>query len=367
MDVRARGWQLVEVRLVRFAILSWAVGGLLAGGPVRAGLVFNFTSDPGTPQTVLDGFALAANRWSAALVNDITVNIAIGYLPLGSGVLGDTGIEQVQQPYAAVTAALNAGSTSADDTSAYSHLQSGPTYSRLVNHTSDNPNGANSATAYVNSLTPVTMTRANAKTLGLLPASTATDATIHFNSNLPYDFDSSNGVTAGQYDFTTLAAHEIGHALGFISGVDDIERAAGANLASQLPSTILDLFRFSAASVAAGPGYIDTAADGRDKYFSVDGGTTVLTPFASGAIYGTGAQASHWKEFLFAGYLMDPQLFPGIQRQIGNTDLRAFDVMGYTRAGVPEPGSGGLLTLGLLLWRGYSRRGRSADLRSGAL
>jgi hypothetical protein len=331
---------------------------LFAATTARANLTFNFTSDPGTPQSVVDGFTLAANRWSAALVNDITVNIAIGYLPLGSGALGETGIEQVQQPYAAVTAALSAGRTSADDASAYSHLQSGPTYSRLINHTSDNPNGANSATAYVNSLTPVTMTRANAKTLGLLPASSATDAAIRFNSNLPYDFDPSNGVTAGQYDFTTLAAHEIGHALGFISGVDDIERAAGANLASQLPSSVLDLFRFSVASGAAGTGYIDTTADGRDKYFSVNGGTTALTPFASGAVYGTGAQASHWKEFLFAGYLMDPQLFPGIQRQIGNTDLRAFDVIGYTRGDVPEPGGGGLLTLGLLLWRCYSRRGR---------
>ena len=362
MDVPRRDWQVGQVRLVRFLMLLLAGGGFLAGRQARAGLLFNFLPDPGTPQYVVDGFTLAANRWSAVLANDITVNIAIGYLPLGSGILGDTGIEQVQQPYASVVAALNLSSTSAEDASAYSYLQNGPTYSRLVNHTSDNPNGPNSATPYVNSLSPVTMTRANAKTLNLLPASSEIDAAIHFNSALPFDFDPSNGVMAGQYDFTTMAAHEIGHALGFISGVDDIERAAGANPASQLPSSILDLFRFSAESLTAGTGFIDTTADGRNKYFSVAGGTTALTPFASGALYGTGSQASHWKEFLFAGYLMDPQLFPGIQRQISNTDLRAFDVIGYTRTDVPEPGSGALLALGLLLWRGWS-----AGLRSGAL
>jgi hypothetical protein len=81
-----------------------------------------------------------------------------------------------------------------------------------------------------------------------------------------------------------------------------------------------------------------------------------LTPFATGVVNGTGSEASHWREFLFAGYLMDPQLFPGVQRQISPTDRRAFDVIGYT---VPEPGVGTLLLLGLLTGRSVRRRARN--------
>src|SRR5207247_454253 len=118
------------------------------------------------PQYVIDAFSLATARWSAVLGDDITVNINFGYQSLPAGSLGQTANSYVHQDYSSVFGALNASATSADDFSAYSHLQSGPTYSRLINHTSDNPNGPNSATPYVNSLTPVFLTRANAKALG---------------------------------------------------------------------------------------------------------------------------------------------------------------------------------------------------------
>ncbi|MCU0782603.1 MAG: NF038122 family metalloprotease [Verrucomicrobia bacterium] len=324
----------------------------------RGNLAFNFLPDPGTPQYVMDGFAVAADRWSAVLVNDIVVNVIVGYLPLGSGVLGETGAPYVQQSYASVAAALNASATSADDALACAHLQSGPEYSRLINHTSDNPNGANSGTPYVNSLSPVYLTQANAKALDLLGPGAAADATVRFNSNLPFDFNPTDGTTSGQFDFVSVAAHELGHALGFVSAVDELEARNGGLATAQIPSTILDLFRYSANSLAAGAGFSDVTADGRDKFFSVDGGATSLARFATGVVYGSGYQARHWKEFTFVG-LMSPETFPGSQRQISNADLRAFDVMGYTRAGVPEPGSGALLLLGLLSANLFFRRSRN--------
>lgn len=49
------------------------------------------------------------------------------------------------------------------------------------------------------------------------------DGSITFNSKRTFDFDPSNGITAGQFDFVGTATHEIGHVLGFISGVDILD------------------------------------------------------------------------------------------------------------------------------------------------
>jgi hypothetical protein len=161
---------------------------------------------------------------------------------------------------------------------------------------------------------------------------------------LPFDFNPADGTTPGQYDFVTVAAHEIGHVLGFVSVVDQIEQSGGTIPGSQLPANILDLFRFSSSSLAVGPGVIDTTADPQTKFFSVDGGATSVAGFATGVLYGSGYQAGHWREFTFKG-LMDPQTFAGLQRAISSTDLMAFDVMGYRI--VPEPGTLALFALGL--------------------
>lgn len=328
----------------------------LAPGTGRATLTFNFTPDPGTPQNVIDGFTAAGAIWSAALLNDFTVNVNIGWQALPSGVIGQTTPSFIQQQYANVRSALVAGATTANDLQAYANLPAGPNYSRIINHTSDNPNGANSPVTYSHSLTPVSVTTANAKALGLLAPGGASDGAIIFSSNTPFDFDPSNGTTPGQYDFITLAAHEIGHALGFVSAVDVLDQAGGSLPAGQIPSRLMDLFRFSSQSFAVGPGVTDLAADTRTKFFSLNGGASSATPFASGVTYGTGYQASHWQEFQFGGYLMDPQLFPGVRRGISATDLRAFDVLGYR---IPEPGSGTLLAMACAL-AGFSRRRRTA-------
>jgi hypothetical protein len=335
---------------IRLAAQVLTICALVLVVPASANVAFNVTPDPGTPQYVIDAFSIATAEWSVALADDITVNINLSYQPLAPGSLGQTASSYVQEDYPSVVAALNASATSPDDASAYSHLQPGSTYSRLINHTTDSPNGTNSATPYVNSLAPVLLTRANAKALGFVGSGPGSDAVMQFNSSAPFDFNPSDGTTSGQFDFATIAAHEIGHALGFDSIVNRLEQIPST--ADQLPATILDLFRFSAASLAAGTDFIDNTADSSGKFFSVNGGATSVAPFANGAIYGSGYQADHWKEFSFTG-LMDPQSFPGLQRHIGAADLRAFDVIGYK---LPEPGAGAILGFALLLFRYLQKR-----------
>ena len=94
-----------------------------------------------------------------------------------------------------------------------------------------------------------------------------------------------------------------------------------------------------------GPGGRRHTADNRDKFFSVDGGTNAIALFANGIVLGDGRQASHWKDDLGIG-IMDPSVAFGERLDISQTDLRAFDVMGYTV--VPEPEIVTLLGLGLI-------------------
>jgi hypothetical protein len=334
----------VAVRLGAVAVFT------IAGEFRTSALQFTWNPDAGTPQQVVDGFQAAANLWSQVLFDDVTVNVNVGWQSLPTGVLGQTIGEFITADYASVSTALQATATSALDAGAYATLQGGNTYTRWVNHTSDNPNGANSPTPYTESLSPVWVVRANAKALGLLGASASPDATIRFNSNVPFDFDSSDGIPPGYYDFRTVAAHELGHMLGFITAVDQIAGAGGTLTGEQLPSSVFDLFRFSSDSAAQGLGVPDTTLDGRAKYFSADGGVSALAGLATGV---SGYQAGHWQEFTFRG-LMEPTVFTRTVRSISASDIAALDLIGYRS--VPEPSSAALGLAGLVVFFANRRR-----------
>ena len=209
----------------------------------------------------------------------------------------------------------------------------------------------------------VLTTKANFKALGfagLDQAFGATDATVTFNSTFAFDFDRSDGITAGQIDFETVALHELIHALGFVSTVDTVDFALSQGLAGTVQITALDLFRFrdvdlptTAAQFTSNPRSLlpSVASSFSD--------TQVAVPVSTGVSIGDGRQASHWKDNNLTGVLlgiMDPTLGSGLSVSISGADLRALDLIGWDP--VPEPATFVLFGSGLLFigWRRHRAR-----------
>ncbi|MDA7888754.1 NF038122 family metalloprotease, partial [Akkermansiaceae bacterium] len=306
----------------------------------------------------LAGFQDAAAIWENFLTDTMVVNLDIRFdgrnfdnSPMAPTTLGSALRVAEVHSYAAVKGALIADTLSANDATATSNLPAGSSLSFLTNDANtsavitDNNGSGNNNFLDVN--------RANAKALGLLSGNPAdNDASIAFNNSFSWDFDQSDGVGAGLQDFVGVATHEIGHALGFRSGVDAVDATHGAgpsaptDLNGLAVHTVLDLFRYSAA------GQLNYATGGA-PYYSIDGGATNLALFSTGSFNGDGRQASHWKDNLAIG-LLDPTANPpGQLNLLSQLDIDAIDAIGYDLNLIPEPSSAllALVALGATMRR----------------
>jgi hypothetical protein len=268
---------------------------------------------------------------------------------LATGVLGHTDIFYDPFDYTSVRAALVNDRLSVDDFSSTNALQPAPVFSMLINRTANNPDGVVSLTPYFDTglggpgqagpenNNTVRFPAANAKALGLLPDNpNLLDGKITFTTSPVFDFDRSNGIAANRIDFVGIATHEIGHVLGFASGVDILVSNGappGMNDNQQKFVTPLDLFRFTSRSIGpgGGVGVIDWTGDDTDKYFSVDGGLTPLANFSRGIALEEG----HWQDNLGIG-IMDPTAAGGELLKISEMDIRAMDAIGYNLVATPS-------------------------------
>ena len=218
-------------------------------------------------------------------------------------------------------------------------------------------------------------TRANFKALGFTGIDEQfgpSDATITFSTGFYFDFDNRDGVLPGHFDFETVAAHEIGHALGFVSSVDQVDALLDAGTTGVINPSILDLFRFEGGDSPANPQTTDDFLTfGRSL---LPGGVTQLDQIlegfggdaevllSTGVTQGDQQQASHLKDNRGLG-LLDPTLGRGETVAISDNDLRVLDLLGYDIV-VPEPATA-LLLAGRRLARGRAAVPAAAGLNCG--
>ncbi|HEX6187233.1 MAG TPA: NF038122 family metalloprotease [Pyrinomonadaceae bacterium] len=273
--------------------------------------------------TVIAAFQRAAGVWTARIKTPITIKVNIDYgvdRPNGSEfpeeVVGSTSSGTVAVDYPLARATLIGSSSGATESAIYSSL---PSSSVPVN----TGNGS-----------VIEVARSLGQALGFVPldANTAV-ATISFNKNMPFDFNPDNGIGFDRLDFVGTAAHEIGHALGFISNAGD-----GATA----PLTTWDLFRFRSGTT---PNTFQTAQrimsiGGSQVFyttqtFRVEGLNTTEVSLSNGGPDGDGGdgnQSSHWKGDEITGRyigVMDPTIGLGERSVTTDNDFSALETFGW--------------------------------------
>ena len=332
--------------VARFFIL-FALTSFSTIGSLSAQSSFDITLDPTSfagNTAAQAAFERAANQWEAFITDPILVTVNADFTSLGTGQLAvaspvslDSGFDSIRNQI--VSDSLD----EADDTI----TQSLPTAMQL---------SVNLPASFTLS-GDLRSTKANLKALGVgdLDANFGTsDGLISFGSGISYDFDNSDGVTPGSFDFESVAAHEIGHILGFTSALDVVDAFLDAGTPGAISLTPFDLYRFEDGSINDPTTALEfttavrSLAPGSNDIFDqilAGPGLTEL-PLSTGLSGGDGEQASHFEDGLDLGAL-DPTLSQGLIVPVDINDARVLDLVGYdiTITTVPEPNSVALIIL----------------------
>ncbi len=308
---------------------------------------------PGTD--AYNGFKAAAFFWESVLTNTSTVTLEVRFEALGAGILGSTGSTTNVAYVGNVLPALQASATSALDATAMANLPTtrasgfvgglaldalisvpktdGTGVQLPITRGLDADAGANNSAFSGNT----SLLKALGQSVEYTGAAALNqrDGSVAFSTGFEFDFNPTDGISATGFDFIGIAIHEIGHALGFRSGVDvyDGNTGFGGNLGDFALMSIWDIFRYSATSTALSVNDWAIGGTGSDApYFSIDGGATVFGGNAfmsTGRNFGDGRQASHWKDENPPIGLLDPTISRGAESFVTGLDLAAYDAMGW--------------------------------------
>jgi len=306
----------------------------------------------GTPQLenfpqAKNAFLRAAQTWEAVIRSSITIIVDVDFGPTRFGerfdnpnIIGSTDTQDIGSTslYPTVRSRLIAQASSPRESELYNALPVGTLPTDLGSTAGVvAPSAVFRALGIISSVAdPATETA----TLGPPPA-------IGFNSAFQFDFDPSDGITSGKTDFDATAVHELGHALGFTSNVGTLE----LNPRAAVAPSVLDLLRFRpGVRLLTFPSALRIQSSGGTQVFFANGPELLLSTGRGDASGGDGRQASHWKDDDLIGQyigIMDPTLSPGRRETITDSDLLAFDAMGFQVGSLNGGGDTVALTSGV--------------------
>jgi hypothetical protein len=202
----------------------------------------------------------------------------------------------------------------------------------------------------------VAITSAEGRNLGFNTPGAVTVGSGTYDSevSLNTSITSPPNSLAGNYGLEAVATHEIDEVLGIggtgstLSGTGSLTGAVGD----------LDLYRYSMPGVRS---YSNTQTTSPLAYFSINGGTTVLSYFnqTEGADFGD--WLSNPIPAGFGPQVQDAFGEPGTNPALGVNELTAFNAIGYQlTSATPEPSTLALAGFGLAWGYSFIRRRRRA-------
>lgn len=243
--------------------------------------------------------------YNAKFTDNITVNIT--YHNTTSG-LGSNNPATITETYTDFRNALAADSSTADDATALAHLGAGAT----------NP---------VTGTSTVVLTRPNARALGFSTPS-GSDDTVNLNCSI---CNLTHGVNANPnfYDLYAVACHETDECLGTPCGLDLTNTAWAA-----------DMFRYNGSGARTFTTNTSTHA-----FFSLDGTTNIVeyNQFQWG-----GGDHGDWVHHA-TPQVQDWSGSPGVTVDMGPSEFRLLDGIGYNFAPAPEPSTWAMFGFGSLV------------------
>ncbi len=307
----------------RFKCLCLGTFGMMASSSAHA-LTITATFDSYW-QTYAPSAATAAVNavdamFSSMFSNPGNVNLTFGWnevngQTLGGGTLGETSSSLIMNQSYNNVASLLAGYSSG-------HPQNAVLASEVANLPGSGSN------PYLNSSFAIPHSQYTALTG---TSYSGTDAYVGFGSGFTWDYSQAGGITAGYYDFTGVAIHEITHALGRVN----------YEFINPTPFlTPLDLTRYTCGATTL------NSASGSTACFSINGGVTDLATYSA-----TSDSAD------LNGATTDPfnaYMSPGTTYTMTAVGSQIMQSLGWT---VPEPGTFYLFAPALagMLYRGRIR------------
>ena len=293
-----------------------------------AGLVIDIDWDSSVSNAPA-GFVTAVDQvvsyYESQFSNPITITIDVGYGEIDGSTVGSNDLGESESYLTSVS---------------YSQLESA-----LVKNA--DAIGDTAAAASLTATSPVNgeywMTTAEAQALGISGASASINGYVGFSSTLPFAYNISSGVPAGQYDFFDTVAHEISE----VMGRQMMDGASFLGVAGYEP---LDLFHYSAAGVRD---FSATTAG----YFSANGGVTNLGNFNTNPNGDSGDMAGSVGANSYLAFSSS-----GVVNPVTANDLTEMNILGWDP---PTSGSPPVVTIQLAHDTGGTNNVTSNDALTG--